>query len=68
MIKSELSKDGKRELALALHLWKSFKCQGKINIEIYKQTIELANYIGVKEEFEELDKELLVPFEIKFKE
>lgn len=50
----ELSKDGKEELALALILWKDFKTQGKMDLEIFKQAIEFADYLDVRNEFEEL--------------
>ncbi|GAH46394.1 unnamed protein product [marine sediment metagenome] len=60
----ELSKDGKEELALALLLWKDFKCQGKVDIDFYKQMLALADYIGVREELDELIKKVLVPFRI----
>lgn len=49
---SELSKAGKEELAVALILWKDFKDQGKMDIEIMKQAISFADYIGVRKEFE----------------
>lgn len=64
----ELSQDGKEELALALLLWKDFKCQGKVDIDFYKQMLSLADYIGVRKELEELIKKVLFPFEIKFKD
>ena len=64
---AELSESGKRELALALMLWKSFKSDGHLDIDIFKQTIELADYIGVRKEYEQLNKEMLFPFEIKLK-
>ena len=63
----EISKAGKKELALALLLWKDFKCQGHIDIDFYKQMLELADYIGVREELDELIKEVLFPFEIKLR-
>lgn len=60
----EISEAGKKELALALMLWKSFKSDHKMDIDIFKQTLELADYIGVREEFDKLNKELIVPFNI----
>jgi len=54
----DLTDDGRQELALAVLLWKDFKCQGKMDIEIYKQAIELAEMLGVKTQFEELIKKL----------
>ncbi len=60
----ELSSGGKKELALALLLWKDFKCQGKVDLEFYKQMLQLADYIGVKKELETLINEVLLPFRI----
>ncbi len=60
----ELSKDGKEELALALLLWKDFKCQGKVDLEFYKQMLSFADHLGVRAELEELIKKVLVPFRI----
>lgn len=61
---SNLSAQGKEELALALVLWKDFKSQGKIDVPIYKQFIDLAKMLGVREEAEAwLSK--LPPLEIK---
>ena len=60
----ELSQDGKEELALALLLWKDFKCQGKVNFEFYKQMIQFADGLGVRQELEELIKKVLIPFKI----
>ncbi|GAJ11869.1 unnamed protein product [marine sediment metagenome] len=60
----ELSKDGKEELALALLLWKDFKCQGKVDLEFYKQMLSFADHLGVRVELEELIKKVLLPFRI----
>ena len=60
----ELSKEGKEELALALLLWKDFKCQGKVDLDLYKQMLALSDYVGVREELDELIKKVLVPFRI----
>lgn len=54
----DLSDDGKQELALALVLWKDFKTQGKMDLEIFKQAIDLSDMLGVRKEFEELIKKL----------
>ncbi len=61
----ELSQAGKEELALALLLWKDFKCQGKVDIDFYKQMIQFADGLGVRTELETLIKKVLVPFEIR---
>lgn len=60
----ELSEDGKKELALALLLWKDFKCQGKLDIDLYKQMLSLADYIGVRKELDDLLKKVLWRFKI----
>ena len=52
----ELSDKGKRELALALLLG--------VDLAVFKQMFELADYIGVRKELEQLNKELLIPFKI----
>lgn len=54
----DLSDDGKQELALALVLWKDFKTQGKMDLEIFKQAIALSDMLGVRKEFDELIKKL----------
>ena len=54
----QLTDDGRQELALALLLWKDFKCQGKTDLKIYQQTLELAEMLGVKKELEELIRKL----------
>ncbi len=59
-----ISDAGKSELALALILWKSFKSDHKMDIDIFSQALKLADYIGVREEFDELDRKLLIPFNI----
>ena len=66
-MKQELSQGGKEELALALLLWKDFKCQGKMDVGIYKQMLQLADHLGVSQELEALIKKVLFPFEIKYK-
>jgi len=49
-----LTTAGKEELALALLLWKDFKSDGSLNIEITKQTIYFAEMLDVKEQFDSL--------------
>jgi len=68
MEKAELSKAGKEELALALFLWKEFKCQGKSDVEIFKMMFALAKYKGVEKELEEVNRRILWPIEVKIKE
>ncbi|MGL5064679.1 MAG: hypothetical protein ACRC62_32250 [Microcoleus sp.] len=49
-----LSKEGKEDIALALILLKDFKTNGKFDVEATKAIIELAQYLGVYEEYNEL--------------
>ena len=60
----KLSQDGKEELALALLLWKDFKCQGKLNLDFYKQMLQFADGLGIRPELEELNKKVLIPFRV----
>lgn len=50
----KLSEAGREELALALILWKDFKAQGKMDVEVMKQAIGFAEHLGVRNEFESL--------------
>ena len=61
---SDLTQDGKEELAPALLLWKDFKCQGKVDLSFYKQMLGLADIIGVRAELETLPCKVLFPFKI----
>ncbi len=38
-----------------------------MDLDVFKQMYELADYIGCRQELDELNKKLLVPFEIKLK-
>jgi hypothetical protein len=49
-----LTKAGREEIALALILWKDFKSQGKLDLEISTQCIQLVKELGVTAEFEAL--------------
>lgn len=49
-----LSDAVKEEVALALILWRDFKSQGKYDIEIAKQMIELARHLGVSGQLDDL--------------
>lgn len=53
-----LSQAGKEELALALLLYKDFKCDGKFDIDITRNVLEMARHLGVLPEFEKLMSEL----------
>jgi len=60
----ELSQDGKEELALALLLWKDFKCQGKFSIDFNIQMLKLADGLGVRKGLDELLHKVVFPFKI----
>lgn len=49
-----LSEAGKQELALALILWKDFKSDGKFDVEILKIALELAEMLGVMDQYNDL--------------
>lgn len=63
---SNLCKVGKEELALALILWKDFKSQGEMDVEIFIQYKKFAEMLGVWKKANELITKL-PPFEIKEK-
>ncbi len=50
----ELTEDGKQEIALAIILWKDFKSDGRVDIEISKQAFSMAKYLGVLDQFNSL--------------
>ena len=50
----QLTEAGKEELALALLLWKDFKCDGKFDLDVTRQVLEFAEMLGVKSQFEAL--------------
>lgn len=54
----ELSKAGKEELALAIHLWKDFKGQGMMDVEIMKQALQFVKMLKVEKEFHDLHPKL----------
>jgi len=62
------SDGGKEELAFALYLWKEFKCQGKMDIKIYKQVYEFADVLDVRKQYDDLEKKILVPIDIKMRD
>jgi hypothetical protein len=49
-----LSDAGREELALALLLWKDFKSQGGMDVDIVRTALGLADHVGVKDEFEKM--------------
>ena len=60
----KLTQAGKEELALAILLWKDFKSQGKMDVEIMKQALEFAKNLKIEQEFHALHSQL-PPMEIK---
>ena len=50
----QLTQEGREELALALLLWKDFKCQGCMDLEISIQMFRLSDMLGVRKELESL--------------
>jgi hypothetical protein len=50
----QLTQDGKEEFALAILLWKDFKSEGKMDLDIFQYALKMCEYIGCKEEFEKL--------------
>lgn len=50
----QMSQAGREELALALLLWKDFKSDGRLDIEISTQAFKFAEMLGVRAEFETL--------------
>lgn len=51
---NELSKAGKEEFALAILLWKDFKCAGRFEPDITMQALMMAKHLGVMAEFNSL--------------
>ena len=50
----ELTPEGREELALALVLLKDFKSDGKWDPDITLQILSMADFVGVKSEFEKM--------------
>lgn len=48
----KLTQAGKEEIALALILWKDFKCAGKFDIDVNIQLFAFADILGVRKETE----------------
>ena len=59
-----LTQNGKEELALAILLWKDFKSQGKMDIEIFKQALQFTDMLNIRKEFDDLHS-ILPPLIIK---
>ena len=60
----QFSQAGKEELALAIILWKDFKSQGKFDIDISMQAIELAKTLNILEIMQKMQAKIPV-MEIK---
>ncbi len=59
-----LSREGRIELALALILWKDFKSGGRFDVELIKQVLKFADYLGVRAEYDAMLSQI-PPMEIK---
>ncbi len=63
MGKAERTEAWKDEVALALLLWKDFKCNGTFDVEITRTVLLLADDLEVRKEFENLTR-TCPPFKI----
>lgn len=54
----ELNEEGKEQVALALLLLKEFKCNGRFDVDMIKVIIELAQHLGVFEQYEKLSSQI----------
>jgi len=50
-----LTPEGKEEMALALLLWKDFKSAGKLSVYATVTAITMADKLGVRKEYDELN-------------
>jgi hypothetical protein len=51
---NELNESGKEQVALALILLKDYKTEGKMDLEITKMVIELAQHLEVLDQYNKL--------------
>lgn len=51
---ADLSDDGKQQLAMALLLLKDFKTEGRFEPDIVLMIVQLADMLGVREEYDDL--------------
>lgn len=49
-----LSDAGKDELAIALLLWKDFKCQGRFDTDVTLQMLLMADHLGIRPNVESM--------------
>ena len=49
-----LTENAKKELALALILWKDFKTEGKFDPELSLQAMKMADYLDVRAQYDSL--------------
>lgn len=54
MAERKLSEAGREQVAIALILLKDWKSDGKVDIEVMKMVLDLADALGVKEEFDRI--------------
>lgn len=58
MAKKKLSQAGREDVALALIFLRDFKCDGKFDVDVIKGVIELAEYLGVRSEYNMLQSKI----------
>lgn len=54
----KLTEAARKELALALLLWKDFKSDGKLNVDAYREAEQFAKQLGIEKEFERAHSEV----------
>lgn len=66
---NDLSEAGRQELALALILWRAFKKTSSMtDVKVFQQAYELADILGVRRQFDDLDKKITAPIKITFEQ
>ena len=53
-----LTEAGRKELAVALLLWRDFKTDGKTDMDITRQMLVYAKHLGIEKELEEMSSQL----------
>lgn len=54
----KITEEGKKELAVALILWKDFKSNGKFDLDVTKQMLEFSKHLGIEKETQEMMSQL----------
>lgn len=47
----QLTDEGKEELAIALLLWRDYKCHGSFDVQIIKQAIMFAKMLDIEKQY-----------------